>query len=151
MAYIDSDTLDNLFGADEKSALCPTTVELTATIELAEADVHSAVVMGGYIDAAPDDYTPSTVPLVLKLAAYGAWLDLAHLRKRKELPETVRVYTHKIELIREGKLEIVARDGTTVSKSDTRAVGGVTSTDVTSTVADGGRAAVFTRTEMEGY
>ena len=147
MAYIDEAFLQDAFGSAQVTALCPTADELTATIELAEAEVHSAVVMGGYQSSAPGDYTPSTVPKVIKLAAYGAWLELAHLRMRKELPDSARAYTHKIELIRKGDLEIIGSDGVSVSKDTGRAVNGIQATDSTST----GRPTIFGRTSMEGY
>lgn len=148
--YIDEAYLQKAFGTDEVAALCPSADELSITIELAEAEVESALLMGGYSSAVPASVYASTaaVPKVVKLATYGAWLELAHLRRRKELPETAKRYTSKIGDIRTGALEIPG-----VPKNVSRAVGGVTATESSSDVSesDGSRPPVFDRETMEGY
>lgn len=148
MAYIDGDFLDDVFGAGNVLALTPTPAERDLVIDLAEADTHSALTVAGYIDCSPDDYgsTGSDCPKGVQLACFGAWLRLAHLRNRKELPEVAKGYTEYAQMIRDGRMEIPD-----LSKSTTRAIGGVVKADTTSTTADGGRAAVFTRTKLEGY
>lgn len=148
MAYIDGDYLDDAFGAANVLALTATTAERDLLITMAQGVTHSALVVAGYDSCAPGDYdsTGSDCPTVIRLATFGEWLRLAHLRNRKELPTVALPYVEYVALIRDGKMEIPD-----LTKVATRAIGGVVKTDTTSTAADGGRAAIFTRAKMEGY
>jgi len=147
VAYIDGTFLDNTFGSANVTALCPTTTERDAVITMAEAQVYSALWNAGYqTDSAPGDLTPSTTPDVVQLATFGAWLEIAHLRNRKELPEEAERYTGKVDAIESGQLEIPS-----LSKTVTRAVGGVTKPDTSSSRADDGRPAVFSGDKMDGW
>lgn len=149
MAYIDATFLQNAFGSANVTALTATSGERDLLITLAQGEVYSALYNAGYqTDAAPDDFAAdgSDCPDTIRLAALGAWLELAHLRKRKELPETARIYTARVELLRDGRMEVPG-----LTKTTTRAVGGVVRPDVTSEVSDGGRPAVFSRKKMDGY
>lgn len=147
MAYIDGDFLNDTFGSANVTALCATSGERDAVIKLAEASVYSALYNAGYqTDSAPGDLTPATTPDIVQLAAFGAWLEIAHLRNRKELPEEAQRYTNKLDAIESGQVEIAG-----LTKTTSRAVGGVIKTDVTSSRADGGRAAVFDGDKMDGW
>lgn len=148
MAYIDGDFLDDVFGAGNVTALTPTTAERDLLITMAQGATHSALVVAGYDAVAPGDYasTGSDCPDAIRLACFGEWLRLAHLRNRKELPEVAKSYTEYAQMIRDGRMEIPD-----AAKIASRAVGGVVKADTTSTTADGGRSAIFTRTKMDGY
>jgi len=146
VAYINGTFLDNTFGSANVTALCPTTTERDAVITLADAAVYSALYNAGYqTDSAPGDFS-GDAPDIVQLASLGAWLEIAHLRNRKELPDTAARYTSRLDAIESGKIEIPG-----LAKTTTRAVGGVTRPDVTSTRADGGRAAIFDGSKMDGY
>lgn len=148
MAYIDASYLNDILGSSNVTSLCPTTAERDAVIAAADAEVYGALYAAGYQSGyAPADLTPATTPELVKLASFGAWLEIASLRNRKELPEAARRYTGKIDAISKG--ETFEVPGWT--KTTTRAIGGVIKTDVTSTQAAGGRAAVFDGTEMDGW
>lgn len=149
MAYIDGDFLDDAFGSGNVTALCATSSEKALVIALAEAETYSALYNAGYqSSSSPDDFAAdgSDCPDTVRLAAFGAWLELAHLRNRKELPPNAGVYTAKLAQIRDGSLEVPE-----LTKDTERAVGGVVKTDTTSTVAAGGRPPLFDRGSMEGY
>jgi hypothetical protein len=145
--YINAEFLNAAYGTGQVTALCGTTEELTATIELAEAEVESALTMGGYSGAVPSSvYTAiGDVPKVVKLAAYGAWLELAHGRNSLEIPKEFQPYTRKIEDIRLGRLEIPG-----VPKVVGRAVGGVLTTETDDSI-EGGKPQIFSRDALEGY
>lgn len=148
--YLTEAFLQDAFGSDQVAALCPTADELSTTIELAEAEVESALEQGGYESTYPSSVYAAIddVPKQIKLAAYGAWLELAFLRTRRELPPEARPYTHKIELIRKGELSIPG-----VSRSTIRAPGGATATESSTSVQEtsGARPAIFTRTTLAKF
>lgn len=147
MAYIDQSFLDDAFGAANVTALCPTAGELAAVISLAESEVESALWNAGYqTDSRAADLTPATTPDIVQLATFGAWLEIAHLRNRKELPEAAERYTNKLVAIEAGNVEIAD-----FTKNVVRAVGGVAKADVTSSSSDGGRPAIFTAKKMDGW
>lgn len=146
MAYIDGDYLDDAFGATNVLALTATSAERDLLIAQAQSVTHAALLVAGYDNCAPGDYdsTGSNCPDAIRLAAYGEWLRLACSRHNKQAPQITAI--QYVALIRDGLLEIPD-----LTKVATRAIGGVVKTDTTSTAADGGRAAVFTRAKMEGY
>lgn len=156
--YIDRDYLERAYGArpivalvrkgleDPDDATAVTTA-IETLIELAEAEVESALQIGGYDDAVPATRYGSVaaVPKVIKLACYGSWLELAHGRNGLELPQAFQAYTRKIEDIRTGKIEIPG-----VARNTVRAPGGMTSTDV-SVDSPTGVPSMFSRDRMAGY
>ncbi|MFQ5427186.1 MAG: hypothetical protein ACE5EV_08900 [Gaiellales bacterium] len=148
MAYIDASYLNDIFGSANVTALCPTTAEQDAVIAAADAEVYGALYAAGYQTGyAPSDLTPATTPELVRASSFGAWLQIAHLRNRKELPESARIYTDKLEAIARGE----AYEVPGWTKTTTRAIGGVVKTDTTSSRSDGGRAAVFDGSEMDGW
>jgi hypothetical protein len=150
VAYIDGTFLDNTFGSTNVTALCPTTTERDAVITMAEAAVYSALYNAGYqTDSAPADVTTSTVSDTVQLLTYRVWLELAHLRNQKSIPATLDLVLPKpsdLEKDGPGRLEIPG-----LTKNTARAVGGVSTTDVTSDREDGGREAVFSGDKMTGW
>lgn len=150
MSYIDGTFLDETFGAAAVTALTPTTAERDAVITMAEAAVYSALWNAGYqTDSAPSDLTPATTPDIVQLLAYRVWLELAHIRREKQVPQSlVDILPTPRDLERDdaGRIEVPG-----LAKSVARAVGGVTTTDVTSVRSEGGRAPVFDGESMDGY
>lgn len=148
MAYLTSTYLDEALGSDKVTALTPTSAERDRLIAQAEAECESALLMGGYSIATPPsayDASASDCPEVVKLAAFGAWLELAYGRNDLELPEVFGAYVRKIDDIRAGKIEING-----VTKATARAVGGVLFSDSTSGLSTS-RPARFGRGNMGGF
>lgn len=139
--YITETYLNELFGADEVAALCPTAEELARVIEAAEAETETALQNGGYGAAVPSSIysTLEDCPKAIRLLAFGAWVEIAHGRKRVEVPAQFLEYVRKLDLVRAGKMELPG-----VPKNVGRTVGGVTSTQ-TSTTSARARPAVFDR------
>lgn len=147
MAYIDATFLDETFGSVNVTALTPTTDERDRIILLAEAQIFSALFHAGYqAGAGPTDLTPATTPNIVQLATFGSWLELAHLRNRKELPAEASEFTGLRKKIREGDIEVSG-----LTKTTSRAVGGVIKTDTTTARPEGGRAPIFDSGSMDGY
>lgn len=150
MAYIDGTFLDNTFGATNVTALTPTTTERDAVITMAEAAVYSALWNAGYqTDSAPADLTPATTPDIVQLLTYRVWLELAHIRREKVVPDSLlNILPVPGDLERDdpGRIEVPG-----FTKSVTRAVGGVSTTDVTTARASGGRPPIFDAESMDGY
>jgi hypothetical protein len=148
--YLTEAFLQDAYGATNVAALCPTAGELAITITLAEAEVASALEQGGYSTAIPASVYASIddVPDQIKLAAYGAWLELAHLRQREPLPNEARAYANRIEQLRKGELTVPGAPRETV-----RAPGGATATDASSisNESSGARPAIFDRSTLEGF
>lgn len=148
--YLTKAYLEKAYGATQVAALCATDDEIDTTIELAESEVESALEMGGYSNAVPASVYAAIgdVPKIVKLAAYGAWLELAHLRNGIQLPNEAQAYVRKIEDIRSGKLELPG-----LSKDTERAVGGIAVTESSTSieVSDGSRPQIFSRSGMDGY
>ena len=149
MPYIDSTYLNDALGSAKVTALCPTSGELDAVIEQATSEVRSALTMGGYSAAVPETVfaTVGACPGEIKLAAFGAFLELAYGRKDLALPEAYRAYVAKIEQIKLGNLEIA-----TIAKTTSRAVGGVSFTS-NEEVSENtrGRPQIFNRKTMAGF
>lgn len=147
MPYIDSAYLNDTIGAAKVAKLCPTAPELTAVIEQATSETRSALMQGGYSAAVPETVfaTVGACPGEIKLAAFGAFLELAYGRRDLELPAAYRAYVNKIEELKRGTLEIQG-----VPKTTSRAVGGVAFTPSDET-SDRGRPQVFNRKTMRGY
>ncbi|UJR81486.1 hypothetical protein [Sandaracinus amylolyticus] len=139
--YLTEQYLRELFGSNEVSALCPTPAELTRVIEAAEAETETALQNGGYRSAVPSSVysTLEACPKAIRLLAYGAWIELAHGRKRVEIPAQFLEYVRKLDLVRTGKYEIPG-----VEKDVARAVGGILSSD-TSPTSSTSRQQVFGR------
>lgn len=150
MAYIDETYLQEALGTDKVARLCPTPNELARVIEQAHAETQSALMIGGYSAAVPHTVyaAVSDCPSEIRLAAYGAWLELAYGRNDLQLPDAFRAYVQKLEEIKGGKLEIQG-----VDKVTSRAVGGVAFTEGSTTVSvdDGSRPQVFNRRTLQGY
>ena len=147
--YLTKAYLELAFGATNVATLCESDDEIDTTIELAEAEVEGALAMGGYTTAYPSSvYTAiEDVPKIVKLAAYGAWLELAHLRNRKELPATASIYTKKIAVLASGDLEIPG-----LPQNTRRAPGGVDFTQADPDVerGDGNNPRVFGTGSLSG-
>lgn len=151
MAYIDETYLQEALGTDKVARLCPSSDELDRVIEQAHAETQSALMIGGYSAAVPHTVyaTVADCPSEIRLACYGAWLELAYGRNDLQLPDAFRAYVNKIEEIKAGRLEIRS-----VSKTTSRAVGGVSftdSTDTTAAVENGSRPQVFNRKTLMGF
>jgi hypothetical protein len=148
MPYIDAPYLEQALGAAKVAALCPTTDELSAVIEQATAETRSALSIGGYYSAVPETAfaTVSACPGEIKLAAFGAFLELAYGRRDLELPDSYRAYVQKIEQLKKGMLEMVG-----VERNVSRAPGGVSFTSNAQDVTQGGRPQVFNRKTYLGY
>lgn len=146
MAYIDATFLDEAFGAANVTALCPTAAERDRVIALADGEVYTALYNAGYqTAAAPGDVTPATTDADVQRLSFGIWLNIAHLRNRKELPPEARVYTDLLASVRDGSYELPG-----LTKTTSRAVGGVSTTNVSPTSANG-RPPIFDRKHMTGY
>lgn len=151
MAYLTSTHLDDVLGSAKVAALAPSAGAISALIDLATAEVESALSIGGYTGAIPATVYASdgaNAPKIIRLATFGAWLELAYGRNDLEIPESYRAYIQKIEDIRSGKIEIP-----TVARATARAVGGVAFTESSTDVSidDGSRPGVFNRRTMQGY
>lgn len=148
--YIDETYLQEALGTAKVAALCPTANELARVIEQAHAETQSALMIGGYAAAVPHTVysAVSDCPSEIRLAAFGAWLELAYGRNDLQLPEAFRAYVRKLEEIKAGRLEIQS-----VAKTTSRAVGGVLFTDAseTTSVENGARPQVFNRKTMVGF
>lgn len=148
--YIDETYLQEALGSTKVAALCPTSNELDRVIEQAHAETQSALMIGGYSAAVPHTVyaSVSACPSEIRLAAFGAWLELAYGRNDLQLPEAYRAYVRKLEEIKAGRLEIQS-----VSKTVSRAVGGVSFTERSEdvTVDSGSRPQVFNRKTLQGY
>lgn len=148
--YIDETYLQEALGTAKVAALCPTANELARVIEQAHAETQSALMIGGYAAAVPHTVyaAVSDCPSEIRLAAFGAWCELAYGRNDLQLPEAFRAYVRKLEEIKAGRLEIQS-----VAKTTSRAVGGVLFTDSseTTSVLNGARPQVFNRKTMVGY
>jgi hypothetical protein len=149
MAYLTETYLQNLFGSDEVAALCPTAGELAAVISAASAETETALQNGGYSAAVPSTVYESDLsdcPGAISLLAFGAWLELAHGRKRVEIPAQFLEYVRKLDLVRTGRMEIPG-----VDKDTTRTVGGVSFSSSDDDVEAGGRPHIFSRSNMAGF
>ena len=151
MAYLTSDMLDDTLGAAKVASLAPSSDAIDALLDLATAEVESALSIGGYTGGIPSTVYAITAldcPKIIRLATFGAWLELAYGRNDLEIPESFRAYVQKIEDIRSGKIEIP-----TLARSVARAVGGVAFSESSPDVAieDGARPQVFNRLTMRGY
>jgi hypothetical protein len=148
--YIDETYLQEALGTAKLAALCPSANELARVIEQAHAETQSALMIGGYASAVPHTVYASVAaaPSEIRLAAYGAFLELAYGRNDLALPEAFRAYVRKLEEIKAGKLEIQS-----VSKVTSRAVGGVSFTESSDdvTIESGSRPQVFNRKTMLGF
>lgn len=148
--YIDETYLQEALGTDKVARLCPTPGELDRVIEQATAETQSALMIGGYASAVPNTVysTLADVPTEIRLAAFGAFLELAYGRNDLQLPDAFRAYVMKLEEIKAGKLEIAS-----VSKTVARAVGGVLFTEDSAdvTVDNGSRPQVFNRRTLQGF
>lgn len=148
--YIDETYLQEALGTAKVAALCPTANELARVIEQAHAETQSALMIGGYASAVPHTVYASVAaaPTEIRLAAFGAWLELAYGRNDLQLPEAYRAYVRKLEEIKAGKLEIQS-----VSKNTARAVGGVLFTESSESVSvdNGSRPQIFNRKTMQGF
>jgi hypothetical protein len=87
----------------------------------------------------------ATTPEVVKLACVGQFLLLAYGQHYGELPPTYNNAINIIEHIRTGIVEI---DGQT---RNSRMVQAVVTSDVTSTVANGGNPRAFTRKKLSSW
>lgn len=151
MAYLTQAYLEASLGTTKVAKLCPGTTgpDLATLIAQATAEVRSALSIGGYTGAIPETVYASNsanCPDEIRLAALGSFLELAYGANDLELPEAYRAYVLKVEELKAGKLEIA-----NVTRNVARAVGGVSFTDSTSTVANGGRPAMFRREDMEDF
>lgn len=144
MAFIDSTYLNNSFGSANVSALCPTADELNQSIASAESMVEAALILGGY-SRRESSSVVATTPEIVKLACYGQWLQLAHLRHSLELKPQAWTWINLISAIRDGSVEI---DGE--SRSTSRSVGGVSFT-LSSATSSTESPQIFKRTRMTGY
>lgn len=152
MAYIDATFLNSAFGTTNVTALCGSAGEVSTVVGLAEAAVYAALWNAGYqTDSAPADFTTATVPKTVQLLAYVTWIELAHLRKSKPTPEALTRNLPKIADLDPDEAGRVRMEIPELTKSTTRAIGGVSTTDVTSDRVDGGRPAVFGPDKMTGY
>lgn len=153
--YLTDTLLEELYGADAVAARCPTPESLARSIDMAEAEVETALVNGGYPSAVPSTvYTalpaagvaPASgeCPKAITLLAFGAWLELVHGINGIELPAQFAAYVQKLDLLRNGKIELPGVTKGGVEKDTTRAVGGVQFTN-SDDDGDEGRPAVFTR------
>ena len=146
MAYIDGTYLDGLLDAATVTALCATTTARDAMIAAADAMVQAELYGVGYRTGTdPAALTPATTPEIIKQASFGAWLELAHLRNRKELPDAAKAWTGIRAQIR-GGLEVAG-----LVRDASRAIGGVSAPDVSSARSDGGRPPVFDGDGMDGW
>lgn len=161
--YLTETWLEDMVGTERVAALCPTADRLARAIDMAEAEVETALLNGGYPGAVPSTvYTslpaagvaPTSVqcPKAITLLAFGAWLELVHGINAIELPAQFAAYVQKLDLVRNGKIELPGLTKGGVDKDTTRAVGGVSFTD-SSTTSEDGRPAIFTRESFEsgGY
>lgn len=148
MPYIDEAYLSAALGSTKVQALCPTTDELNAVIEQATAEVRSALSIGGYASAVPETVfaTVGACPGEIKLAAFGAFVELAYGRNDLEVPASYRAYVQKIEQLKKGMLEMQG-----VTRNVARAPGGVSFTSASQDVCQGGRPQVFNRKTYLGY
>lgn len=148
--YIDETYLQEALGATKVAKLCPTANELARVIEQAHAETQSALMIGGYSAAVPHTVyaTVAACPTEIRLAAFGAWLELAYGRNDVQIPEAHQAYVRKLEEIKAGKLEIQS-----VSKTVSRAVGGIVATEWSDsvTIESGSRPQVFNRKTMAGF
>lgn len=144
MAYLSETILSRTIGASKLDDLTDAgdADVLAQLIELATADVESALQVGGYASCVPSTVYASDAsdcPSVIKLATIGAFMQLAYGRNDLEIPEAFRTYLGKLAALRNGEIEIA---GASVDTS--RAVGGIVSSDTTSTSVDA-KPPVFTK------
>lgn len=145
--YLTQAYLESVFTADQVAALCPLSADVTTTIELAEAATEAALGVAGYTAAIPaSTYSAiDDVPKQIKLAAVGAWLELAYGRNVKEIPEALKFYPGYLGKLESGSLQVEG-----VAKTGAAQVGGTTATDTAGEVADGARPAIFDRQTLRG-
>ena len=146
MPYIDESYLNDTYGSDEVSALCPGgATQVANLIETATAEIEGALTAGGYSAAVPaSTYAAVTdVPIQIKMAAFVAWIRWAHVTQSKPVPSALEPLLARIEESREGAIEI-----TGVPKDLDRAPGGSQTTEDPSITTDD---QVFTRAAMEGF
>lgn len=147
MAYLTQTILEDLLGAAKVAALASGSA-LTKTISLASAETETALQHGGYSGAVPSTVylaDASDCPEAIQLAAIGAWVELTYsVRNDLEIPEGIRPHVAKLESIRNGKMEIPG-----VTKTVSRAVGGVSFSDSSSTSSTG-RPKIFSRSTLTG-
>lgn len=144
MAYITDTILSLTIGASKLDDLTDAgdASVLAQLIDLASADVESALQVGGYASAVPAsvyDASASDCPNVIKLAAIGAFMQLAYGRNDLEIPEAFRTYLGKLASLRNGEIEIPG-----LSVNTSRAVGGIVSSDTTSSSPDA-KPPIFTK------
>lgn len=153
--YLTEAWLEDIYGADEVAARCPTSASLSRSIDMAEAEVETALLNGGYPNAVPSTvYTAlpaagvapaaGECPKAITLLAFGAWLELVHGINGIELPAQFAAYVQKLDLVRNGKMELPGVTKGGVEKDTTRAVGGMAFTDSSAT-SDEGKPAIFDR------
>lgn len=150
MAYLTNAYLTSALGTTKVAKLAPggTGPDVASLIDQAEAEVEGALMLGGYTGAYPStNYNATAIdcPRLIKLAAFGAWLELAYGANDLELPEEYGAYVKKIEEIRAGKLEIPG----VAAKSVARSIGGIQTTETNPSVS-GARPAVFSRSRKDG-
>jgi len=150
VAFLTSAYLQSALGTTKVSKLCPGTTgpDVVAVIDQATAEVEGALALGGYTGAYPSTVYASDAsdcPKLIKLAAFGAFLELAYGANDLELPQEYAAYVKKIEEIRAGKLEIPGVS----AKSTARSIGGIASTETTPGVS-GARPPVFPRSRKDG-
>jgi hypothetical protein len=147
--YIDQPYLNEMLGAEKVTALVGTAT-LATMIEAAEGETETALQNGGYAAAVPSSVyaSVSACPKVIRLAALGAWLELAYGRNELDIPEGYRAHIKKLDDIRSGKIEIPG-----VAKTVRRAPGGVdfTESSTSVTVENGSRPSIFNRRSMQGH
>ena len=144
MAFIDSTYLGDSIGATHRDTLCPHADRLARLTAQAESLVEAALVGGGYTRRASSSVV-ATTPEVVKLACVGQFLLLAYGQHYGELPPTYNNAINIIEHIRTGMVEI---DG---ESRNSRMVQAVVTSDVTSTVANGGNPRAFTRKKLSSW
>lgn len=143
--YLTEAYLQEAFGALEVAALCPASGATSAAdvlarvIQQATAETETALQNGGYASAVPasiytslaaaDGTAPTSTqcPAAISLLAFGAWIELAHGRRTIQIPEQYAAYVRKLDQVRSGRMELPG-----ITKSVSRTVGGVSSTDTTS-------------------
>lgn len=149
MAYITATYLSEAVGAAKYAALTdgPNAARL---IEQATGETESALSVGGYAVCVPSTVYASDAsdcPAVIKLAAFGAWLELAYGAADRELPENYRAHVRKLEDLRTGTIEIAA-----AARSVLRGTGGVGFSE-SSVDVDGSKPQIFGRSSFRtgGY
>ena len=146
-AYLDTDDVDALIGASERQALFSDTntaagyteAYFTRMNELASAIIQSAAKNAGY------EVGATTTDDLVKMATMGQLLSMLYTRKGISVPAAWAPYVALRDDLINGQLPLAASP--TVANS----VGGFSWSDQTSSTANGGNAAIFTRTKMSGY